>query len=348
MRLFVLTALAMLAFAGNSILNRLALADGLIAPGSFALIRLISGALMLALLVQLRPRLRGQASGRVNEEATQSAQPSASPSATKGATQGGRGDWLRQGSLVGALSLAVYAVGFSFAYLGMDAGLGALLLFGVVQVTMFGAALVRQREVIGRLRWLGTGMALLGLAILLLPGASAPEPLFAVLMIAAAVAWGFYTLAGRVAQDPLAATAANFVLASAFAAGLTLLAGGLTWLLPSAAGSALSSAIAAALGVAAETAAGMEMAAGEGAVMNLSAAGVALALLSGVVTSGLGYALWYSALPRLRTTTAALSQLSVPILAAGGGVLLLGESLSLMLLVATVLVVAGIGVSLRR
>lgn len=281
MRLFALTALTMLAFAGNSILNRLALADGSIAPDAFALIRLFSGALVLAVLVvATRPH--------------------------------GMTGWLRQGTVVGALSLAVYAVSFSFAYVGMDAGFGALLLFAVVQVTMFAAALVGRQETIGRMRWIGTLMALGGLAILLLPGSSAPPLLYALLMISGAVAWGFYTLAGKSSTDPLAATAANFVFATPVALA--------AWLL-----------------VPASLAPG-----------GISTGGVFLALLSGIVTSGLGYALWYSVLPRLRTTTAALSQLTVPVTAAAGGIVLLGEALTLTFALATLLVIAGIALSLRR
>ena len=275
-RLSLLAAITMVAFAGNSILNRMALAEELISPDAFAAIRLTSGALALAVLVSF--------------------------------SQKGLG-WLGKGSAVGAISLAVYAIGFSFAYLRIDAGLGALLLFGVVQITMFASALINRQESISTLRWLGTGMAFGGLVLLLLPGAAAPSLPFAALMIVSALGWGFYTLAGKQATDPLASTAANFLYAAP--------AGLIAWTL------APSTEI-------------------------LTPTGVSLALLSGIVTSGMGYALWYFILPQLRTTTAALAQLTVPVIAAVGGVLLLGENMTLIFVVATALVLAGVGISLRR
>ena len=275
-RLSLLAAITMVAFAGNSILNRMALAEELISPDAFAAIRLTSGALALAVLVSF--------------------------------SQKGLG-WLGKGSAVGAISLAVYAIGFSFAYLRIDAGLGALLLFGVVQITMFASALINRQESISTLRWLGTGMAFGGLVLLLLPGAAAPSLPFAALMIVSALGWGFYTLAGKQATDPLASTAANFLYAAP--------AGLIAWTL------APSTEI-------------------------LTPTGVSLALLSGIVTSGMGYALWYFILPQLRTTTAALAQLTVPVIAAAGGVLLLREDMTLIFVVATALVLAGVGISLRR
>ena len=275
-RLSLLAAITMVAFAGNSILNRMALAEELISPDAFAAIRLTSGALALAVLVSF--------------------------------SQKGLG-WLGKGSAVGAISLAVYAIGFSFAYLRIDAGLGALLLFGVVQITMFASALINRQESISTLRWLGTGMAFGGLVLLLLPGAAAPSLPFAALMIVSALGWGFYTLAGKQATDPLASTAANFLYAAP--------AGLIAWTL------APSTEI-------------------------LTPTGVSLALLSGIVTSGMGYALWYFILPQLRTTTAALAQLTVPVIAAAGGVLLLREDMTLIFVVGTALVLAGVGISLRR
>ena len=266
----------MVAFAGNSILNRMALAEALISPDAFAAIRLASGAMALAVLVSLRQR---------------------------------RFDWLGQGSAVGAISLAVYAIGFSFAYLKIDAGLGALLLFGVVQITMFATAILNRQEIISLWRWIGTAIALGGLVLLLLPGAAAPSLPFAALMIISALGWGFYTLAGKQAKDPLASTAANFLYAAP--------AGLVAWAL------APSTEI-------------------------LTTSGVGLALLSGIVTSGMGYALWYLILPQLRTTTAALAQLTVPVIAATGGVLLLGEGVTPLFIGASVLVLAGVGLSLRR
>lgn len=275
-QLGLLTVLTLIAFAGNSILNRMALAEALISPEAFAAIRLTSGALALGLMVSLRQR-----SAR----------------------------WLRKGSAVGATALGVYAIGFSFGYLRIDAGLGALLLFGVVQITMFAAALIHRQETISRARWFGTAMAFGGLVLLLLPGTVAPSPVFAAMMVISAVAWGVYSLVGKSATEPLASTAANFLYAAPAAL--------LVWFFipPTAA---------------------------------LTSSGVGLALLSGVVTSGMGYALWYYILPQLRTTTAALTQVTVPIIAALGGILLLGEEITLAFIASAVLVLAGVVVSLRR
>lgn len=275
-RLSLLAVLTMVAFASNSLLNRVALAEGLISPDAFAAIRLTSGALALGFMVSLRQKTLS---------------------------------WLGKGTAVGAIALAVYAIGFSFAYLRIDAGLGALLLFGVVQITMFAAALVNQQESISPQRWIGTGIAFAGLILLLLPGAAAPSLPFVALMMVSALGWGFYTLAGKQATDPLASTAANFLYAAP--------AGLIVWALVPTAGP-------------------------------MTGAGVGLALLSGIVTSGMGYALWYFILPKLRTTTAALAQLTVPIIAAVGGVILLGEGMTLVFVLSAALVLFGVGLSLRR
>ena len=282
-RLSFLTVLTLLAFAGNSLLNRMALADALISAEAYAAIRLGGGALALSLMVSLSRQSF---------------------------------DWLAKGSVVGAVSLAVYAIGFSYGYLWIEAGLGALLLFGVVQVTMFTAALMARQEAISVSRWIGTGIALTGLALLLLPGSVAPSPLFAAMMVTSAIAWGFYTLAGKNATSPLASTAANFV----FAAIVSLVAWLIVALLP-AAGSAPTP---------------------------MTAKGIALALTSGIVTSAMGYALWYLILPQLRTTTAALAQVTVPVITAVGGMILLGEALTLNFVIAAALVLSGVAFSLRR
>lgn len=277
MRLFLLTALVMVAFAANSVLNRLALAQGDIGPAAFAAIRLGAGALVLAGLVLAR---------------------------------GGRLQLAAPGRALGAGSLALYMLGFSFAYLTLDAGLGALILFGGVQVTMFAGA-VLAREPVPPRRWAGAALAFAGLVWLLWPaGAGAPDPLGAALMAAAALGWGLYSLAGRRAADPLAATAANFVLA--LPAALLALA----------------------------LAADFSGATGKG---------IAAALLSGAVTSGLGYALWYTVLPRLGASLAALAQLCVPVIALAGGTALLGEAPGPRLVAAGAVVLAGVALgSLRR
>lgn len=270
-RILLLTCLAMLAFAGNSLLCRLALRETDIDAASFTAIRLLSGALTLWLLLTLR----------------QAKQPIA-------------GNWS------GALALFTYAAAFSFAYLQLDTGTGALLLFGAVQLSMLLWGLLRG-ERLAPLAVLGTGVASVGLLVLLLPGANAPSLSAALLMLLAGIAWGAYSLLGRGQGDPLAMTAGNFLRASPPAMLLALvLLPQLQWDMP----------------------------------------GLCYALLSGAVTSGVGYAIWYSALPGLRASQAATVQLSVPILAALGGNLLLSEALSLRLLISAVAVLGGIALVL--
>jgi drug/metabolite transporter (DMT)-like permease len=272
MRLLALTALTMTAFAANSVLNRMALEDTGTGPASFALVRLLSGAVMLVGLVLWR---RGGVA------------------ALRGPVRA-----------VGPLTLALYILGFSFAYVTLDAGVGALILFGGVQVTMFAGAVV-SGESIPALRWVGAGLAFAGLVYLMWPsGRAAPETGGALLMIAAAVGWGLYSLHGRTAGDPLASTAVNFGLATPLAV--------VVWVVVR---------------------------------DGMSTSGLLLALVSGMVTSGLGYALWYSVLPHLPASSAAVAQLTVPVIALAGGVLLLGETATPRLLAAGALVLGGVGLS---
>ena len=250
MRIFLLTLLSMLAFAANSLLCRLALKSDSIDPASFAAIRLVSGAAVLVLVM----RFRG-----------------VSPVAS--------GGWAP------AFWLSAYAFAFSFAYVGLPAGVGALLLFGSVQATMIGAGLWRGERLSAR-QWFGLVLAMGGLVALLLPGLSAPPPGSAALMLAAGVGWGAYSLHGKSARDASAATAGNFVRAVPFAALLVVICI---------------------------------------AQLSVSRVGLVIALVSGAITSGLGYIVWYTVLPRLRSSAAASVQLSVPLLAGLGGTLLLGE-----------------------
>ena len=276
MRLFLLTALTMTAFAANSVLNRMALAGGSIDAASFGTIRLIAGAAMLGgLCLLLRGGLRLGGAGRA----------------------------------MGVLALLVYMYGFSAAYTALDAGLGALILFGVVQITMFAGGLIAGEATPPR-RWIGAGLALAGLAWLLWPGTgpqiSVPHGLS---MALAGVGWGLYSLTGRREPDALQATAANFILAAP-------------------------------LGVIV----GLALPAGAGG-SHAGPEGIALAILAGAVTSGLGYALWYAILPRIETTTAAVVQLSVPVIAVAAGALFLGEPLTWKLVLAGTVVVGGIAVA---
>jgi drug/metabolite transporter (DMT)-like permease len=260
-----LTAVAMLAFAGNSLLCRLALQHSGIDPASFTSVRLTSGAVVLWALV----RWRGQRPA---------------------------GDW---GS---AAALFVYAAAFSYAYLSLSAGTGALLLFGAVQATMLGWGLWHGQR-LGRGQTAGLMLAMGGLVALLLPGVTAPPAGGALLMTAAGVAWGVYSLRGRGAGDPTAVTAGNFVRASALAVPLALAA--LPW-------------------------------------ARVDVAGLLWALCSGAVTSGLGYAIWYTALKGLQPTSSASVQLSVPVLTALGGVALLSEPLTLRLALCSLAILGGI------
>lgn len=269
MRLFLLTALVMLAFAANSVLNRMAVAGGDIGAVEFAVIRLAAGALVLLALVLWR----------------------------------GRG--LRGATVAGVAGLLVYLFGFSLAYGLLDAGTGALVLFGVVQVTMFTGALISGEGVPAR-RWVGAGLALGGLVVLVVPvggGWAGGWAGFAA-MAAAGVGWGLYSLAGRGAQDALGATAGNFALALGPGVVLAL-----------------------AIGV---------------DVGAASLRGIALAVLSGAVTSGLGYALWYAVLPALGAGRAAVAQLTVPLIAAAGGAVLIGEAVGWRFAIAAALVLGGV------
>ncbi|MGL4237920.1 DMT family transporter [Tabrizicola sp.] len=269
MRLFLLTALTMAAFAANSVLNRWGVGRGYIGAVEFACIRLVAGALVLAMLVLWQ---RGGL-------------------AWPGVT----------GRLAGVLGLSVYLVGFSLAYLGLDAGTGALVLFGMVQVTMFAGAFVTGEAVPAR-RWAGAGLALGGLALIAAPAEAGLPPGPLLLMALAGMGWGFYSLAGRGATDPLAATAWNFLLSVPLVLPLAV---GLGFDRP-------------------------------------DATGIALAVVSGAVTSGMGYALWYVILPTLGAARAGVAQLSVPILAALGGAVLLTEVPGLRFWAAAVLVLGGV------
>jgi len=205
----------------------------------------------------------------------------------------------------GALALAVYMLGFSWAYLTLGAGIGALILFGSLQIMMFGWAVWRG-QAIPRMRWVGAFFAMVGLVVLLWPTERFAVPIVVtLLMITATIGWATYTILGQGAKDPLLATTGNFILCLPIVA-LALLGGSMS---------------------------------------AVSAGGVIAATLAGAVTSGLGYALWYRVLPQLPTTVAAVAQLSVPVIAVVGGVLFLSEELTMRMAVAGVLVLGGIALS---
>jgi len=270
-RTIALTALALLAFAGNSILCRMALGGHLIDPASFTAVRLGTGAAMLWLVSAVRA----------------------------GGTPRPAGRW---GS---AAALFVYAAAFSLAYVSLSAGTGALILFGAVQLTMILAGL-RAGERPRPREWMGLALAVGGLVVLVRPGLTAPPPTGSALMAVAGVAWGVYSLRGRDSTEALRNTAGNFLLTLPMVAVMLLAAAG---------------------------------------VGSWSARGALLATASGALASGAGYAIWYTALPALTATRAALVQLLVPVLAAAGGVVLLGESIPLRLPAAAALVLGGVALA---
>ena len=272
MQLFLLTALTMAAFAANSVLNRWAVGPGHIGAVEFAMVRLAAGAAMLAALVLWQ--------------------------------RGGFAWPGIAGRVAGVLGLSAYLVGFSLAYQGLDAGTGALVLFGTVQVTMFAGALWSRERVPVR-RWAGAALALGGLAMIAAPGQGGVTLLPLGLMAAAGLGWGLYSLAGRKATDPLAATAWNFLLSLPIVLPLGLVTG---------------------------------LTAPDGT-------GTALAMVSGAITSGLGYALWYRVLSRLGAARAAVAQLAVPVIAALGGAAILAELPAPRFWLAAALVLGGVGLA---
>ena len=273
MQLVLLTTLTMIAFAANSVFARLALADNAMDPSSYTLIRLASGALMLALLV-----FRSSLADAIS----------------------------KHGNLPAAAALFVYAAGFSFAYLALDTGMGALILFACVQATMIGWA-VFTGDRPNALEWLGICIALAAFVGLVSPGLTAPDPIGTALMVAAGIGWGIYSLIGRKAENPLKATAGNFVLSVPIAVALIIIFH---------------------------------------REVSVTQFGLVMAVASGAITSALGYALWYRCLPQLSPTQAAVVQLTVPAIATLGGILFSSEQLTLRLAVFSVLILGGVAITI--
>jgi drug/metabolite transporter (DMT)-like permease len=270
-----LTVLALIAFAANSVLCRLALGELAIDPASYTAVRLITGAITLWLITAFR---RNGSLGKSG------------------------GNW------ISAAMLFLYAVTFSFAYVSLSAGTGALILFAAVQITMIAVGLsTGERPEI--LEWLGLFIAISGLIYLVSPGITAPSILGSVLMASAGIAWGIYSLRGRGASDPVGVTTDNFLRTVPLAVGLILL-----WL----------------------------------STLTITPMGFLWAAVSGSITSGVGYVLWYAALPRLTATRAATVQLAPAPLAALGGVVVLSEAISLRLVISTVVILGGIGLAISR
>ncbi len=268
MRILIFTVLALVAFAANSVLARLALLNHEIGPWSFTLIRLVSGALALTLLAGPKHSLKA-------------------------------GQWRS------ALALLGYAGFFSIAYISLPTGTGALILFALVQITMLGSGLW-QGERLGLVQWAGVGLAITGLLLLLGPSLSPPSPLGAVMMAIAGICWGLYSLRGRGLDNPTRQTAGNFAKAAVLA---LVLSAPVFLLLPE---------------------------------IPPSAKGILLALSAGIITSGLGYTIWYMALKGLTATYAGVAQLSVPGLAALGGMVVVGEPLNLRFVLSCLIILGGI------
>ncbi|HJT45797.1 MAG TPA: DMT family transporter [Chthoniobacterales bacterium] len=283
-RVFILTAAAMIAFASNSLLCRAALKQTSIDPASFTFVRILSGAVVLWLIVAIRRTFivgavsdRRDASGRAHKSRLE-------------------GNWFS------ALALFVYAAGFSFAYVDLSAGTGALLLFGAVQATMILWGFTKG-ERLDALQIVGLAIALIGLVVLVFPGIAAPRLIGSTFMLSAGIAWGVYSLRGRSSTDAIAATTGNFLRAVPFAVVVSAVM--------------LSK-------------------------MRIDSLGITYGVVSGAITSGVGYVIWYAALSELKALSAATVQLSVPVLAATGGIVLLGESITLRYLIASIAVLGGI------
>ena len=271
MKIFLGVALTMVAFAANSILNRMALSTESIDPASFACIRIASGIFVLVCILLFQGKLTKMS-------------------------------WKPDAKAV--FGLSAYMIGFSFAYMSLDAGIGALILFGGVQITMFAGAILKGQKPV-MLQWIGAIIAFSGLVYLLMPGELSINIQGAGLMIIAAIGWGLYSLRGQLVVDPLSSTMLNFLFALPIAIFVLVLTQNI----------------------------------------EISQSGLLLAMLSGGITSALGYALWYKILPALNTSTAAVSQLTVPIIAMAGGLLLLGESVTLIFIIASILVLGGVAIS---
>src|SRR5438874_2373013 len=282
----------MIAFASNSLLCRAALKQTDIDAATFTFTRILSGAATLWLLMHvLRKATANRTASTLGETFSSSLLVTHPPS-------------LRDGTWSSAFALFVYAAGFSFAYVALSAGTGALLLFGAVQATMILWGL-HKGERLNMIQIVGFIVAITGLIVFLCRGLSAPPLAGSILMLGAGVAWGIYSLRGKGERNPVSVTAGNFVRAVAFATALGIIFA--AWI-------------------------------------HLNLAGISYAIISGAVTSGLGYVIWYSALSGLKAASAATVQLSVPVLAAAGGILLLGEPITLRYMLASVAVLGGIGI----
>ncbi|HAS6230911.1 TPA: EamA family transporter [Vibrio vulnificus] len=277
MSAFPLTAIAMIAFAANSVFCRLALAEQSIDPGSFTFIRLLSGAVTLLVILSFTQ------AGQMRQLLSKST-------------------FLSRTSVLAGVALFGYAVAFSYAYVGLTTGTGALILFAVVQFSLIAFHLFSGHRP-SKLEWGGVALSISGFIVLMSPSAQTPNAIDAFMMAIAGVCWAIFTLLGKQAQSPTQAIAQGF----SFASLMALLCG--FWLLN---------------------------------VSSVSVHGIVWALLSGVLASGIGYVVWYMAVKSLSVLQASIAQLSVPVIAMAAGVIWLNEPLTIVSTVASALVLGGI------
>ncbi|MGM8897820.1 MULTISPECIES: DMT family transporter [unclassified Psychrobacter] len=288
MKATLYTIIALIAFAANSLLCRMALAEGYIDPWNFTIIRLLGGAICLAIIMSVHQR-------RLQQPST----PHQDTDVLRETILKDKGSWLS------SLSLVIYALCFSLAYVALDTGTGALILFAAVQLTMIGWG-IYQKEQVSTIQWVALFVAFAGFVYLMLPSAAVPSLIDAMIMAISGIAWGVYSIRGKACVSPLRATGFNFIR--------SLVAIPLLFLI------------------------------GINYLTGISTEGVILASVSGAITSGVGYSLWYVAMPLLKSTQAAVVQFCVPVLAAIAGVLFLSEQLSLRFIIATIVILVAVSV----
>jgi drug/metabolite transporter (DMT)-like permease len=350
-RVAALTIAALFGFAANSLLCRAAIGAREIDPATFTAVRLLAGALVLAVLARIASATSTSATSTsaTSTSATStsatpaSATPASATSTSATSTSATSANALAanaaaRGSWISALALFVYAAAFSFAYVRLTTATGALLLFASVQLSMVGAGVARGERP-RAIEWLGHAIAIGGLVALASPGLEAPDAVGAVLMAIAGVAWGVYSLRGRGAKNPLAITADNFARTVPMAFALLVVTTAIGLLLvdtPSIAHDAAS------------TGSSSTAHHPPGALIYTSSVGVLLAIASGAIASGVGYTLWYTALPHLPATRAAVVQLSVPAIAAAGGMIILAEAMTARFAVCAAAILGGVALAIVR
>ncbi len=288
MKATLYTIIALIAFAANSLLCRMALAEGYIDPWNFTIIRLLGGAVCLAIIMSVHQH-------RLQQPTT----PNKDTDVLKDPILKDKGSWLS------SISLVIYALCFSLAYMELDTGTGALILFAAVQLTMIGWG-IYQKEQVSTIQWVALLIAFAGFVYLMLPSAAVPSLFDAMIMAISGIAWGIYSIRGKACVSPLRATGFNFIR--------SLVAIPLLFLI------------------------------GINYLTGISTEGVILASVSGAITSGVGYSLWYVAMPLLKSTQAAVVQFCVPVLAAIAGVLFLSEQLTLRFIIATIVILSAVSV----